>query len=43
MFVPTGEETSKVTAFVLKKFAQQLYVLEEQKRKEQGMYAHNMS
>jgi hypothetical protein len=38
MFVPTGEETSKVTAFVLKKFAQQLYVLEEQRRKEQGMH-----
>jgi hypothetical protein len=35
-FVPTSEEGSKVTAFVLKKYAQQLQQLEDQRRKEQG-------
>jgi hypothetical protein len=35
-FIPTGEEGSKVTAFVLKKYAQHLHALDEQKRKEQG-------
>jgi hypothetical protein len=35
-FVPTSEEGSKVTAFVLKKYAQQLQQLDDQRRKEQG-------
>ena len=34
-FTPTTEECTKVSAFVLKKYASQLALLEEQKRKEQ--------